>query len=175
MSLVGQDDIQVPSELLWRLLIHRQMEDKCKELKLDDLETLIADFNTTQATGALIERYDIPKYWFERLVQEGGNRNPVEFKSSTSHKDKRRKTWGQMLRDLSIYMWRQQGKSIGEIWRLLREETGEDLDYGNIKKIESNVRHTKLGVGEQVALEPLKTSGGKRRTTHRLEHVGFSD
>lgn len=157
MRLVEQDDyVGVPSELLWRLLLRRQMMEECKDLKLDDFETRGVDFDAFEATGKLTERYDVPKYWFDQLVQEDGNTNPVEFlKSTEPHKNKRRKTWKKMWRDFSIYWWRKQGKSLGEIWRLSREKFDEDLDYGNIKKIVSDVRYRKLEIGaeEPISLE----------------------
>ncbi len=165
MHLGGADDVQVPSELLWQLLLHRQFERESKKAGLDESSVLFGDYNVSEVTEKLIERYDVPKEWFDSLVREGGNENPVEFsKPDTPREAKFRKTWGTRRRDYAVYRSAQEGKTIPEICELIKAEFSEDLDYGNIKKIESNVRHNKLKVGEQIRVYGLKTSKSSRRT-----------
>ncbi len=163
MRLVEQGEIQIPYGLIWRLLFHQQFEQAAKKLRRKELDALIGDYNLFEATERLIERYGVPEDYFE-----------IQKNHDTPPKKTRRKAWTKMRRDLAIYRAGLLGKTIVAIDRSIQKDFGEELDYGNIKKIESNVRRGKLGVGKQIRVGSLKTSRGKRRTTKRLEHGGLS-
>ncbi len=70
---------------------------------------------------------EIIKAWpvIERELQKNNTRN---------------KPWKKFWRDHDIYKMAINGKSVAEIWILIKKKYGEDLDYGNIIKIESTFR-----------------------------------
>jgi hypothetical protein len=71
------------------------------------------------------------------------------------HSPKARKPWRKKVRDYMIYEYTQQGKSIGEISDLIKKEFEEDLDYGNIKKIESDFRK-RMGISKKYRKRKLR-------------------
>ncbi len=150
-QLASVSGVRLPSELLWQILLSRKLEKNIAAPTLDRPDILILSLDTSKALEKIVERYDIPRYWFEELMCEGGNINPIEFSpSDTSRKTRRRKTWGKMQRDFSIFRYRLQGKKVPEIYFLIQSEFNENLAHGNIKKIISDVGHRKLGLDEVV-------------------------
>jgi hypothetical protein len=156
-QLASVSDVHVPSELLWQLLLSYKLNKVSATSRLSifttdtEWESISLSNKTSVATGKIIERYDIPRHWFDELVCEGRNTNPVEFiPPDESRKTRRRKTWVKMQRDFSIYLYRLQGKKISEIYSLVSDEFDENLAHGNIKKIISDVRHRKLGLDDEV-------------------------
>jgi hypothetical protein len=162
MPLVGKNkeygscsiyEVDVPSELLWQLLLNYRLGKNNTASKLDDLDALNLSIKTSAATGKTVERYDIPRCWFEELVCEIEKKNPVEFSlPDKSRETRRRKTWEKMQRDFSIYYYRLQGKKVKEISSRIWDEFGENLADRNIKKIVYDVRHHKLGLDDEVIL-----------------------
>jgi|SRR3989338_7735280 len=71
-------------------------------------------------------------------------------------KPSKRKVWKTMDRDHLIYLLASNGVPIPEIYRDVLQLCGEDLDYGNIKRIESNFRK-KLNVPKRFKKYKLKT------------------
>ena len=63
------------------------------------------------------------------------------------------------MRDTEIYILAREGKSIEEIADIIKEKFKEDLDFGNIKKIESIFRK-KTGMSKK---NKLKTANKKLR------------
>ncbi len=70
--------------------------------------------------------------------------------------NKRNKPWKKFWRDYDIYKMAEEGKSINEISKLINQRYGDNLDYGNIKKIESSFRK-KVGISKIPRKNKLKT------------------
>jgi hypothetical protein len=85
-----------------------------------------------------------------------------KVKMHAPKRTKSQKPWNKRWRDYAVYQYAREGKTIDEILHLVEEKFGEDLDYGNIKKIESAFRN-KVGIGKQFRQYKLKTSKHPRK------------
>lgn len=72
-------------------------------------------------------------------------------------KGKKNKSWKRFWRDYDIYELAKEGKTIDEICNIIEDKYGDSLDYGNIKKIESDFRK-KIGIAKKYRKYKLVTS-----------------
>ena len=72
----------------------------------------------------------------------------------------KRKPWIEFWRDYEIFKLASKGNDIATIHRKILSKLGRDLDYGNIKKIESDFRQ-RLKIPKKYRKSKLKTSNKK--------------
>lgn len=77
---------------------------------------------------------------------------PKIQKELRSDKKTKNRPWGKFWRDYEIYKLSTNGKTIEEIACFIKEKFKEDLDFGNIKKIESTFRK-KIGMPKKNKLK----------------------
>lgn len=70
-------------------------------------------------------------------------------------KKSREKPWKKFWRDYTIYELNNEGKTLSEIYKIINDKYGEDLDYGNIKKIASSFKK-RLNISNKQKLKTHK-------------------
>jgi hypothetical protein len=175
-SCTSYELVPVPSELIWLISLKMKLEEefkisyeeKCTDwyernknntfIELDSITKgdsfshyRVQEENRiiSHALGRLIDRYDVPKHWFDSLVRYSETESFVDYiQPDKSRETRRRKTWINMQRDITIFIYSLQGKKASEIGALLLQNGFHDSpDIGNIKKIIRDVRYRKLGIG----------------------------
>ena len=84
---------------------------------------------------------DVKKIW----------RNVEQYRKMFKLKTPKFKLWKNFDRDSRIYELYLQGKTLGEIDKVINEEYGADLQYGNIKKVVSSFKK-KFGLNDKKKL-----------------------
>ena len=98
-------------------------------------------------------RADIEKHWprISKLMKEHTGKRPGKTRP-----------WKKFNRDRFIWDMVREGKNLPEVYHAVQEKFGEDLDYDNITKIESEFRR-KMRIGKQYRQYTFKQKLPKTR------------